>query len=161
MKAPLTQEEKDYRSDLSNKVNAISSIQGLFTDIEDKARRLRILKALLEGLNYGDSLFTEIDAEITAIEEAAKKAEEEAALEGTDTDTSAETQTDDTKDTEDTEDTDLGTLADLESFNTNGGNEFLTEDQEILNADVTTLLTEEDLPSPIELDAEKDFSENN
>ena len=43
MKAPLTQEEIDYRADLSNKVNAISSMQGLFTDIEDKPRRLRIL----------------------------------------------------------------------------------------------------------------------
>ena len=158
MKAPLTQEEIDYRSDLSNKVNAISSIQGLFTDIEDKARRLRILKALMGGLNYGDAIFTEIDAEIKAIEEAAAKAEEEATLESEGTeDTSTET----SAEPDSSEDEDLGTLADLESFNTNGGNEFLTEDQEILNADTSMILTEDDLPSPAELDAEKDFSENN
>jgi hypothetical protein len=161
MKAPLTQEEIDYRSDLSNKVNAISSIQGLFTDVEDKARRLRILKALLGGLNYGDAIFTEIDAEIVAIEEAEAKAAEEAELEGEEGEIaepaeSAETAADDTE-----EDIDLGTLADLESFNTNGGTEFLTEDQEILNADMSTILTEDDLPSPAELDSEKDFSENN
>lgn len=161
MKAPLTQEEIDYRSDLSNKVNAISSIQGLFTDVEDKARRLRILKALLGGLNYGDSIFTEIDAEIKAVEEAAAEAEEEAALEG-EADLEADTSDEPAEDnTEDVEDMDLGTLADLESFNTNGGSELLTEDQEILNADVSTILTEDDLPSPVELDAEKDFSENN
>ena len=161
MKAPLTQEEIDYRSDLSNKVNAISSIQGLFTDVEDKARRLRILKALLGGLNYGDAIFTEIDAEITAIEEAEAKAAEEAELEDEEGEIaepaeSIETAADDTE-----EDIDLGTLADLESFNTNGGAELLTEDQEVLNADMSTILTEDDLPSPAELDSEKDFSENN
>lgn len=163
MKAPLTQEEIDYRSDLSNKVNAISSIQGLFTDIEDKARRLRILKSLIVGLNYGDELFAEIDAEIAAIEEAEAKAAEEAELEGntsgdetTETTEPTETSSDNTE-----EDIDLGTLADLESFQTNGGSELLTEDQEILNTDAFAILTEDDLPSPAELDAEKDFSENN
>lgn len=161
MKAPLTQEEIDYRSDLSNKVNAISSIQGLFTDIEDKARRLRILKALLGGLNYGDSIFTEIDAEIKAVEEAEAKAAEEAALEG---DTELEVDSASAKpasEPEDTDEIDLGTLADLESFNTNGGAELLTEDQDVLNTDISTILIEDDLPSPAELDAEKDFSENN
>jgi hypothetical protein len=159
MKAPITQEEIDYRSDLSNKVNAISSIQSLFTDVEDKARRLRILKALLGGLNYGDSIFTEIDAEIRAIEEAEEKAAEEAALEEEDLDT--EISTEPAAEAGGAEDMDLGTLADLESFNTSHGTELLTEDQEVLNADLSTILTEDDLPSPAELDAEKDFSENN
>lgn len=163
MKAPLTQEEIDYRSDLSNKVNAISSIQGLFTDVEDKARRLRILKALLGGLNYGDSIFTEIDAEIKAVEEAAAKAKEDAELEDIEGVESIDTEApeESTTETNDAEDMDLGTLADLESFNTNGGSELLTEDQEILNIDPATILTEDDLPSPAELDSEKDFSENN
>jgi hypothetical protein len=160
MKAPLTQEEIDYRSDLSNKVNAISSIQGLFTDIEDKARRLRILKALLGGLNYGDSIFTEIDAEIKAIEEAEAKAAEEAELEGEEGE-GAEIPEEPAAEEDSAEDMDLGTLADLESFTTNGGSELLTEEQDILNTDVSMILTEDDLPSPAELDAEKDFSENN
>jgi hypothetical protein len=158
MKAPLTQEEIDYRSDLSNKVNAISSIQGLFTDIEDKGRRLRILKSLLVGLNFGDEMFTEIDAEIVAVEEAAAQAAEEAemeAAEGGDTGGGTEP----AEDTAAAEEADLGTLADLESFNVGGG-DLLLEDQE-LNIDAATILTEDDLPSPAELDSEKDFSENN
>ena len=162
MKAPVTQEEIDYRAELTNKINAISSLQGLFTDVEDKPRRLRILKALIASLNYGDTLNTEIDAEIKAVEEAAAKAAEEAALEeeeGVDADT--EVPEEPAAEPDNAEDIDLGTLADLEAFSTNGGTEFLTEDQEVLNADVAMILTEDDLPSPAELDAEKDFSENN
>jgi hypothetical protein len=153
MKAPLTQEEIDYRSDLANKVNAISSMQGLFTDIEDKPRRLRILKTLLVSLNYGDSINAEIDAEIKAIEEAALEAEEEQLAEGdeTATDTPAE---DTTSEDSSAEDMDLGSLEALESFTTTTG-DILLEDQDL------SILTEDDLPSPSDLDAEKDFSENN
>lgn len=153
MKAPLTQEEIDYRSDLANKVNAISSMQGLFTDIEDKPRRLRILKTLLVSLNYGDSINAEIDAEIKAIEEATLEAEEEQLAEGdeTATDTPAE---DTTSEDSSAEDMDLGSLEALESFTTTTG-DILLEDQDL------SILTEDDLPSPSDLDAEKDFSENN
>jgi hypothetical protein len=157
MKAPMTQEEIDYRTDLTNKVNAISSIQGLFTDIEDKPRRLRILKALLAALNYGDAINVEIDAEIKALEEAAKKADEEAALEGTEVADGTEAVEEATPDAaEDTsaDDIDLGSLAALESFGISDG-DILLEDQTGL------FLTEEDLPSPADLDSEKDFSENN
>lgn len=164
MKAPVTQEEIDYRNEFTNKINAISSLQGLFTDIEDKARRLRILKTLIAPLNYGDDIIAEIDAEIKAIEEAEAQAEEEAALDGDEEAAlggeEAET-SEATAEADGTEDIDLGTLADLESFNTNGGSDILTEDQEIVNTDATLLLTEDDLPSPAELDSEKDFSENN
>jgi hypothetical protein len=155
MKAPMTQEEKDYREGLNNKVNAISSIQGLFTDIEDKPRRLRILKALLASLNYGDEINAEIDAEIKALEEAATKAEEEAALE--DTEGAEETPTEAPaaeEGTDSAEDIDLGSLEALESFNSGDG-DILLEDQ------TGVLLTEDDLPSPADLDSEKDFSENN
>ena len=158
MKAPLTQEEIDYRTDLSNKVNAISSIQGLFTDIEDKTRRLKILKALLGGLNYGDAINTEIDAEICAIEEAKLKAEEEAALEA---DGEDNTEPELAENSSDTEDIDLGSLAELESFETNGSGTLLVEGQDLLDSSVSALLVEEELPSPTELDPNKDFSENN
>jgi hypothetical protein len=154
MKAPVTQEEIDYRADLANKVNAISSIQGLFTDIEDKPRRLRILKALLAALNYGDDLNTEIDAEIKALEEAAE--EEMADAEGADgTDTTAPAPAESGEDSG--EDIDLGSLDALESFNL-GGSELLME--ETASETTAVLLTEEELPAPDELDAEKDFSEN-
>jgi hypothetical protein len=104
-------------------------------------------------------MFTEIDAEIVAVEEAAAQAAEEAELEaaeGGDVEAGA---AEPAEDTAAAEDTDLGTLADLESFNAGGG-DLLLEDQE-LNIDAATILTEDDLPSPAELDSEKDFSENN
>jgi hypothetical protein len=167
MKAPVTQEEIDYRAEFTNKINAISNLQGLFTDVEDKPRRLRILKTLIAPLNYGDDLMAEIDAEIVAAEEAALKAAEEAELEaaaeagdagpvGGSTPAPASAQKEEPE-----EDADLGTLADLESFNTNGGSDILMEEQEILTANPLTILTEDDLPLPNELDPEKDFSENN
>lgn len=162
MKAPITQEEIDYRADLSNKVNAISSIQGLFTDIEDKPRRLRILKALLTALSYGDALNAEIDAEIAALEEAAAQAAEEADAEGGDTesgDTSA-TDTGDTSGEDDGGDIDLGSLDALESFNSGTG-DLLLEDQETAKPAELDILTEDELPNPTQLDSEKDFSENN
>lgn len=162
MKAPITQEEIDYRADLSNKVNAISSIQGLFTDIEDKPRRLRILKALLTALNYGDALNAEIDAEIAALEEAAAAAAEEADAESGDTE-SGDTSVTDTGDTggeDDSGDIDLGSLDALESFN-NGTGDLLLEDQETAKPAELDILTEDELPNPTQLDSEKDFSENN
>ena len=154
MKAPLTQEEIDYRADLSNKINAISSLQGLFTDIEDKPRRLRILKALLASLDYGDEIYTEIDAEIAAIEDAADEEET--------TDESGETEVGEMPSEEPAteEDIDLGSLAALEDWKPSEGAVVLTEDQE-LDTDFEQLLLEDDLPSPAELDSEKDFSENN
>ena len=157
MKAPITQEEIDYRADLSNKINAISSIQGLFTDIEDKPRRLRILKTLLAALNYGDSLNTEIDAEIDAIEKAAEESEEETGEETTGDDSAAA----DTSAEADTsaDEIDLGSLDALESFNVGTG-DILLEEQSA-EADTQVLLTEDGLPAPTDLDSEKDFSENN
>jgi hypothetical protein len=156
MKAPVTQEEVDYRNELTNKINAISSLQGLFTDIEDKPRRLRILKALLAVLNYGDEINAEIDGEIKALEEAAAAAE--ATTEGEEGSEEIATEVDTESEAESVEDdTDLCSLEALEAFNTGTG-DILLEDQEITNG---VLLTEDDLPSPEDLDAEKDFSENN
>lgn len=146
MKAPTTQEELDYRAELSNKINAISNMQGLFTDIEDKTRRLRILKALLSSLNYGDAINAEIDAEIKAIEEAAKTEDNETDNESADS--------------EELGNDDLGSLDALESINSNGGELTLLEEQEFSDLDANMTLTEDELPIPADLDAEKDFSEN-
>ena len=156
MKAPITQEEIDYRSDLTNKITAISSMQGLFTDIEDKPRRLRILKTLLAGLNYGDEINAEIDAEIDALEEAAKEAENEASTEDASVDeaVSAETSTDG-GDSED-----LGTLAELEAFDLDTHGDLLVEDSSVAD-NAAFLIEADDLPAPAELDAGTDFSENN
>ena len=111
MKAPVTQEEIDYRNEFTNKINAISSLQGLFTDVEDKPRRLRILKALIASLNYGDEINAEIDAEIAAIEEAAKQAEEEAdSTEEATTEDDFSTETEATTEDTSADDIDLGSL---------------------------------------------------
>jgi hypothetical protein len=157
MKAPITQEEIDYRADLSNKINAISSIQGLFTDIEDKPRRLRILKTLLAALNYGDSLNTEIDAEIKALEDAEAEAAEENNADDT-IETSNDIDT--SEDSADDADMDLGSLETLEAFNSSNG-ELLLEEQDLEDFTKNLILTEDDLPSPADLDDTKDFSENN
>lgn len=149
MKTPITQEEIDYRADLSNKINAISSIQGLFTDIEDKPRRLRILKTLLSALNYGDELNAEIDAEIKALEESAEETEEDAIETPTESD-------DISTEEAPKDDIDLGSLDALESLDTKNL-DILLENQE----SEMLILTEDELPSPNDLDSEKDFSDNN
>lgn len=161
MKAPITQEEIDYRTGVTNKINAISSMQGLFTDIEDKPRRLRILKTLLSALDYGDELNAEIDAEIDAIEKAALEAESEAESDADGDETQMEPEAADNNNMEaGGDDIDLGTLDALESFGVDAG-KLLLEEQELANdLDTSIILTEDDLPAPATLDAEKDFSEN-
>lgn len=154
MKAPVTQEEIDYRAELTNKINAISSMQGLFTDIEDKPRRLRILKALLANLDYGDAINTEIEAEIKALEEAALTEAEETS------EVDADAETPETEEPAEDTDMDLGSLDALESF-TSGNGELLLEEQELNILDDNIILTEDDLPTPADLNSEKDFSENN
>ena len=158
MKAPLTQEEIDYRADLSNKINAISSLQSLFTDIEDKPRRLRILKTLLASLDYGDEIYTEIDAEIAAIEEAAEGNEETG--EGAEGEIGDMPPEELETEADSGEDIDLGSLEALENWKPAEGTMPLTEEQ-ILEDDEMFVLLEDDLPSPTELESEKDFSENN
>jgi len=158
MKAPLTQEEIDYRADLSNKINAISSLQSLFTDIEDKPRRLRILKTLLASLDYGDEIYTEIDAEIAAIEEAAEDNEETG--EGAEGEIGDMPPEEPEGEADSGEDIDLGSLETLENWKPAEGTIPLTEEQ-ILEDDEMFVLLEDDLPSPTELESEKDFSENN
>lgn len=157
MKTPVTQEEIDYRAELTNKITAISSVQGLFTDIEDKPRRLRILKTLLAALNYGDALNVEIDAEINAIEEAAKQTD----LENEDDNTSGDLGADTTEDLPTEDDMDLGSLDALEALTADNLGDLLLEDQEFSKEDLKDILVEDDdLPSPTDLEADKDFSEN-
>ena len=81
MQAPITLEEQTFRNNFSDRVTAISNVNSLFSDVEDKARRLTILKSLVGSLHLGDEIVAEIQKEIEAAEEAAKKAEEEAAAE--------------------------------------------------------------------------------
>lgn len=170
MKFPLTQEELSYRENLTSRVNAISSTNALFTDVETKSTRLRMLKNLVSTLNYGDDLIACIDAEIKVAKEAeekAKEAEEEAAnaeAAGGDVNLDLGGATDEAsaggennKVAEDLN-LDLGDIPSApdtpkESFKASPALSPLTEDTEFL--DETT-----DLPKPEEL-GDIDFSENN
>ncbi len=81
MQTPITQEMLDYRKDLTDRLNAISSMNALFTDVEDRERRLKLLKYQLGTLNYGDEMQAIIDEEIEAIK-AAKEEEKNNPPEG-------------------------------------------------------------------------------
>ena len=110
MKAPVTQEELSYRENLTNRVSAISNINGLFSDVEDKSRRLIILKSLVSTLHLGDEVLETIQKEIEAAEEAAKKAKEAEEAEAA---AALETEGGDTEvDTTETEEIDLAPMPD-------------------------------------------------
>lgn len=140
MRAPMSQEEKDYRENLSNRINAISNINSLFSDVEDKSRRLTIMKSLISSLNLGDVVTEELQKEIDANEAAKKEAEEKA----------------------ESENSDLESNADLDLPNDLPTNEDLQEVEKTpLMEDTAFLEDSEDLPTPEEADKNIDFTENN
>jgi hypothetical protein len=165
MKTPLTQDELDYRANIAERISAISSAQALFTDIEDKTRRLTILKTLIGQLNYGDEVMDAIQKEIEATEVAEKKAAEEAAaaeLEGggdagADLDLGGDTE-EPVADEGGDEDMDLAPMP-MEGFTGNGGDATLLEDG--IGNDFVVLEESDDLPTPDQLNDALDFSENN
>lgn len=154
MKAPATQEEKDYRESLSNRVSTISNMQSLFSEVEDKSNKLNILKTLVSTLNYGDELTSILDKEIAIADkqkqeaaEAKAKEEEEAAKAAI----AGENTGDESSDT----DLDLG-MADVatneEVKSPTQENETLLESQDLADTD--------DLPLPEDLAPNKDFTKN-
>ena len=147
MRAPLTQEELNYRDNFSNRVTAISNVNGLFSDVEDKARRLTILKSLVSSLHLGDDILGEIQKEIEAAQKAAKEAAKQAAKEAGEN--TEETGGEESLDLEPMPDNELPTE---ESVINNGGSTVLTEDQDLFEDD--------DLPTPEEADGDIDFTEN-
>ena len=159
MKAPLSQEELDYRDNLTNRINAISNANALFTDVEDKPRRLTILKSLVSTLHLGDEVLQALDDEADAAKKTAKEEKEKAEAEATaNSETGEETSAEAPAEEAGGEDLDLD-LAPMpdeevkeESFTNNGGSTVLTEDQDLFEDD--------DLPTPEEADSERDFTEN-
>ena len=155
MQAPITLEEQTFRSNFSDRVTAISNVNSLFSDVEDKARRLTILKSLVGSLHLGDEIVAEIQKEIESAEEAAKKAEEEAAAKEKESNTdesdlSAESGGENDLDLTPMPDTELKTE---ENFKPASGTSALNEEQLFEDDD--------DLPTPEEADSERDFTENN
>lgn len=162
MKAPVTQEEISYRESLSNKITALSNMNGLFSEVEDKVNKLNIIKVLVKSLDYGDELASIIDKEIAIAEEAKKKekqeaeAEAKAAAEEEARATAEASQPAEETQTEESDDDTLGlsSVAAMESLSKEDAKApTLTED--VLNDESLPL------PSPDELDENIDFSENN
>jgi hypothetical protein len=149
MRSPVTQEEISYRENFTNRVSAISNVNSLFTDVENKARRLAILKSLVLSLDLGGEIIDTIQKEIEAAEEEALLASEE--------DLAAEDEGGEDPFATDAGEEELPAMPDeeiaAESFTSNGGAEILMEDH-ILQEDAT------DLPTPEELDDGKDFTAN-
>ena len=160
MQAPVTQEEIDRRENLNNRANAISSINSLFSDVEDKARRLTILKSLVAPLHLGDEVMDIIQKEVEAAEEAARKAKEAeeaeaaaAASDSLDLDIGESSVTNDSSD----DDLELAPMPDAELAEES----FKSEDSKtILVEDGVLIEDAEDLPTPEEADYSRDFTEN-
>ena len=158
MQAPITLEEQTFRSNFSDRVTAISNVNSLFSDVEDKARRLTILKSLVGSLHLGDEIVAEIQKEIEAAEEAAKKAEEEAAAEAKESNAESNDELDLSTESGGDDDLDLTPMPDTEvkaeeNFKPASGTSALNEEQLFEDDD--------DLPTPEEADSERDFTENN
>ena len=158
MQAPITLEEQTFRSNFSDRVTAISNVNSLFSDVEDKARRLTILKSLVGSLHLGDEIVAEIQKEIEAAEEAAKKAEEEAAAEAKENNAESSDELDLSTENGSEDDLDLTPMPDTElkaeeNFKPASGTSALNEEQLFEDDD--------DLPTPEEADSERDFTENN
>ena len=150
MRAPVTQEEVSYRENFTNRVSAISNVSSLFTDVETKANRLSILKSLISALDLDGDISDILQMEIDAAKEEAAKAEEE-----TDLEDSGELDLEGTS--EPAGDDDLSAMPDseltAEGFMSNGGSTVLVED--------ALFEDDSDLPTPEEMDSERDFTENN
>lgn len=183
MRPPVSQEELNYREKLTNRLNAVSTANALFQDVETKSSRLIILKNLYKMVDYGeDEILQVLDEEIKlakAAEAEAKKQKEEeakqAALDaangeaanaepanvpgGTgETGGANEASAPEGETASEGDDLNLDlNLTDLptaESFNNTN------PDAVTLNEDVDFLDESEDLPTPEELDDKVDFTKN-
>ena len=149
MKAILSQEEKDYRENFSNRVSAISSFLSLFSEVDNKERKLKILKSAVKSLNYDENILRILDEEIA---DAAKQIEEEREKVRQEAEAAA-TESAQQEANASAEEADDGlTLSPMPENLTNDSNEILTE--------AADLDDENNLPTPEELDENKDFSNN-
>ena len=173
MRTPVTQEELSYRENLTNRISAISNMQSIFSDVEDRGRKLAILKSLFETLSYNTDIMDIIQDEIDAYEVQLAKEEEEAAANntGTDTDISGGQDLETVEEPADSGSDDLDLTPMPEDLN----NDILLdktiliedledledlEDEDILAEASNVLVEENDLPSPEDL-GDIDFTENN
>lgn len=139
MQSPVTQEEKDKREAVDNRIRYVGDLMSQMTDIEDKVVRLKIYKALIQTSVNDPEVMLYLQEYIEKLEEEEKaknkkensKEEESSGLMLSD---------------DDSEDSHLPSLGD--DANENFEND-TKEDKEILNEEENS---EELLPSPENLD---------
>lgn len=68
MQEPTTQEEMDRRSNLSTKIQSVSDIINLTSDIQDPVARLKILKSLISNVISDSDVLNIIQEEINKLE---------------------------------------------------------------------------------------------
>lgn len=165
MKTPITQEEKDYRASLTDKISAISNMASLFADVDSKSRKLKIMKSLVSTLNYGDDILSYLQDEIDDAETKEEDERIQAELEASQAEAEAEGNmgggsAEAELPSSDITSEELAPVADESELETESfkrtGNVLLTEDL----PDLDVLIEGEDLPTPEELDASKDFTRN-
>lgn len=160
MKAPLTQEEKDYRENYSSRISAISSLMSILSDVEDRGRKLTIIKELLGNLNLGDDILQELQKEIEAADVEKKAAAEAAAAEAEAQRALEAAEALEARPSEKSED-DLG-LAEvaMESATPHVGTEILIESSDLVQ-ELDGIPTDDSiLPTPEALASGKDFTQN-
>lgn len=77
MQAPITQEELDRREANDNRIRYVGDVMNQLNDVEDKARRLKITKALLSNVLSSNEVTSLLQEEIDAIEEKEAAASDE------------------------------------------------------------------------------------
>lgn len=156
MKPILSQEEKDYRDNLTNRISAISNYLSLFSDIENKERRLRILKTAVKTLNYDADVLQIIDEEIKETQAEAERAKQQEQEQAEVTDNSdkatSHQKENNSKSNDELDSTDLDLAPMPESIVDSSNSDILQE-----SSDLTEMTT---LPTPEELNESKDFSDN-
>ena len=76
MVPPTTQEEIDRREAIANRINTISDIMNLISDVEDMSAKLRILKSLLSDVVSDEELNTVLQEQIDKLQEEEEQGED-------------------------------------------------------------------------------------
>jgi len=145
MVSPTTQEEIDRRDNMASKVQIVSDIMNITSEIEDKAAKLKILKSLLSNTVVDTEVIQVIQDEIDKLEAEKKESDEDIS---TDIDISDESD----------EDNPIG-LTPRSSSSANNEPIDISSSQDItIDEPAENSSSEDNLPSPSDLGI--DFADN-
>lgn len=77
MQVPTTKEEIDRRDNVSSKIQIVSDIMNLVSDLEDNTSKLKILKSLLSNVITDVDVIALLEQEIQKLEDTSKQTEPE------------------------------------------------------------------------------------